>query len=57
MPKQNVPKYTNQSVSHHQIGFNIKRPKAIELDKKIEIIRKKLEKERRKDYAEMVAKR
>tara|TARA_B100001248_G_scaffold160381_1_gene120981 strand:+ start:495 stop:767 length:273 start_codon:yes stop_codon:yes gene_type:complete len=55
MPKQNVPKYTNQSVSHHQIGFNIKRPKAIELDKKIEIIRKKLEKDRRQDYAEKVA--
>ena len=41
MPKQNQPKYTNKSVSHHNIGFNIKRPIAIELDKEIEKIREK----------------
>lgn len=55
MPKQNVPKYLNKSVSHHNIGFNIKRPKAIELDKKIEVIRKKMEKDRRKIHADKVS--
>ena len=42
MPKQNQPKYLNQSVSHYNIGFNIKRPKANEMDKKIDKNRKKL---------------
>lgn len=55
MPKQNQPKYLNQSVSHYNIGFNIKRPKAIEMDKKLEKIRKRLEKDRRKLYLESVA--
>ncbi len=54
MPKQNQPKYINKSVSHHNIGFNIKRPMAIELDQKIERIREKLELERRKEYSDKV---
>jgi hypothetical protein len=55
MPKQNQPKYTNKSVSHHNIGFNIKRPIAIELDKEIKKIREFLQKERREDYAKKVS--
>ncbi len=52
MPRQNVPKFINKSVSHHSIGFNLKRPKAIKLDEQIEIIRKHLEKGRKADYVE-----
>lgn len=54
MPKQNVPKYTNQSVSHHNISFNLKRPRAIDIDKKIDKIRAKLEIDRRKVYSDKV---
>lgn len=55
MPKQNAPKYTNKSVSHHNIGFNVKRPKAIELDKEIEKVREFLQKKRLIDYAKKVS--
>ena len=55
MPKQNQPKYINKSVTHHNIGFNIKRPKAIQLDKDVEKIREFLQVKRREEYAKKVS--